>query len=363
MITIGSLFSGIGCFELGLLRGIPNSQVIWQCEKDTFCQSILKKHWPNTRLYTDITKMDTQDVVRPDIMCAGFPCQDLSISGLQRGIYEGKKSSLYWYAFALFSRLRPDIIVLENVSNLLRLGGREVLGSLAEIGYDAEWTTLSARQFGAPHRRDRVFIVAYSGRIRRMEHTRQQEAMEQPRLQGTQRKEGEKSDMSAPTHRSYAHATNPDNERRQEHVLREPIEKMRQFTQGDSQNPFETYSQRVPNPPAICRVDDGIRNRVHRIKALGNATNPQSKRREIQPVHPERMEERLFSQRRNSKNERIHTKNYWQRVKSPPSICRVDDGIRNRTHRIKALGNAIVPQCTEYIGHRIYEGIIKPYLL
>tara|TARA_R100000458_G_C8269995_1_gene244728 strand:+ start:1480 stop:2235 length:756 start_codon:yes stop_codon:yes gene_type:complete len=247
MITIGSLFSGIGCFELGLLRGIPNSQVIWQCEKDTFCQSILKKHWPNTRLYTDITKMDTQDVVRPDIMCAGFPCQDLSISGLKRGIYEGKKSNLYWYAFSLFSRLRPEVIVLENVPNLLRLGGREILGSLAQIRYDAEWTTLSARQFGAPHRRERVFIVAY-----------------------------------------------PNNKRRKKHLFSEPNREKRQPTRSTVQTTQKTYWQKVPNPPPICRVDDGIRYRVHRTRALGNA---------------------------------------------------------------------IVPQCTEYIGQRIYEGIIKPYLL
>ena len=294
MITIGSLFSGIGCFELGLSRGIPNSKVIWQCEKDVFCQSILKKHWPNTKIYTDITKMDTKEVIRPDIMCAGFPCQDLSISGLQRGIYEGKKSSLYWYAYSLFSRLRPDIIVLENVSNLLRLGGREVLGSLAEIGYDAEWTTLSAKQFGAPHRRDRVFIVAYSRSLRRMEHKRLKEAIQQQELQGIQRKEIQESDMSEPTHRSSPHVTHSDSEHRKEQFFSKPIEKTRQFTQSDIQNPQKTYWQRVPNPPAICRVDDGIRNRLHRIKALGNA---------------------------------------------------------------------IVPQCSEYIGQRIYEGIIKPYLL
>ena len=290
MITIGSLFSGIGCFELGLLRGIPNSKVIWQCEKDVFCQSILKKHWPNTKIYTDITKMDTKKVIRPDIMCAGFPCQDLSISGLQRGIYEGKKSSLYWYAFALFSRLRPDIIVLENVANLLRLGGREVLGSLAEIGYDAEWTTLSAKQFGAPHRRDRVFIVAYSRSIRRMEHKRFKEAMEQQELQGIQRKEIQESDMSEPTHRSHVHVTNTDRQR---------------------------------------------------------ATI------QTQRKHPS---EQLFRSQGT-------TGTFWKQRKAPSAICRVDDGIRNRVHRIRALGNAIVPQCSEYVGHRIYEGIIKPYLL
>jgi len=276
MITIGSLFSGIGAFELGLMRGIPNSHVIWNCEQDEFCRGILKKHWPNTTQYTDITTINTKDITAPDIICAGYPCQDLSIAGKQKGIHEGKKSSLYWYAWRIFRDLRPKIIVLENVANHLRLGGAEVLGSLAQIGYDAEWTTLSAQQFGAPHKRERLFIVAYSNG----------ERLQKERAQQLTTGNIERRKLDSFT-------TYSDDSRLQERVLSKPIEQMRQSTQSDSQNPFQTY---------------------------------------------------------------------WEKTQAPSPICRVDDGIRNRVHRIKALGNAIVPQCTEYIGGRIYEGLIKPYL-
>ena len=313
MITIGSLFSGIGAFELGLSRGIPNSHVIWNCEQDEFCRGILKKHWPNTTQYTDITTINTKDITAPDIICAGYPCQDLSIAGKQQGIYEGKKSSLYWYAWRIFRDLRPKIIVLENVANHLRLGGAEVLGSLAQIGYDAEWTTLSAQQFGAPHKRERLFIVAYSNGERLQKERAQQLTtgnIERRKLDSfttysddvsrlqthskvISKREGwaARGDIGRRNWRN--NATYSDDSRLQERVLSKPIEQMRQSTQSDSQNPFQTY---------------------------------------------------------------------WEKTQAPSPICRVDDGIRNRVHRIKALGNAIVPQCTEYIGGRIYEGLIKPYL-
>ncbi len=272
MITIGSLFSGIGAFELGLSRGIPNSHVIWNCEQDEFCRGILKKHWPNTTQYTDITTINTKDITAPDIICAGYPCQDLSIAGKQQGIYEGKKSSLYWYAWRIFRDLRPKIIVLENVANHLRLGGAEVLGSLAQIGYDAEWTTLSAQQFGAPHKRERLFIVAYSNGERLQKERAQQ-------------------------------LTTGNIERRE----------------LDS---FTTYSD---SERAIIQT-----TREHTSEQMPRSPSP--------------------------------PRTFWEQRQAPSPICGVDDGIRNRIHRIKALGNAIVPQCTEYIGQRIYEGLIKPYL-
>ena len=165
-VKIGSCFSGIGGWELGIERAIPNSRTVWQVEENTFCQGILKKHWPDATMYDDVRTVGAHNLEPIDLLCAGFPCQDLSLAGNQRGIHEGKKSSLYWELHRIISEIRPRIICLENVSNIVRLGGSDVIASLAEIGYNCEWTVIrSGSDFGAPHHRSRWFCVAYSNRI------------------------------------------------------------------------------------------------------------------------------------------------------------------------------------------------------
>ena len=99
-----------------------------------------------------------------DVICGGFPCQDISVAGDGGGL-NGKRSGLWWEMHRVIGEIRPKVVVLENVAALVVRGLREVLGGLAEIGYDAEWTTLSAAQFGAPHLRNRLFIVAYPMRF------------------------------------------------------------------------------------------------------------------------------------------------------------------------------------------------------
>lgn len=225
---------------MGLERAIPNSETIWQCEKDSFCQKILKKHWPHAKLYTDITKMDTAEVQRPDILVGGFPCTDISIAGKGVGIH-GKKSGLYWHMYALISRFRPSIVVLENVPAINFRGGREVLESLAAIRYDAEWTTISAKEQGACHLRRRWFCVAYPHRKSKPTHAHS-------------RRRKKHTFAAKPTHGQTC--------------------KMSEHSIGRDRR-SENYWQTVPNPPPLCRVDDGIPNRLARLKALGNAIVPQ----------------------------------------------------------------------------------------
>ena len=90
-VKIGSCFSGIGGWELGIERAIPNSRTVWQVEQNTFCQGILKKHWPDATMYDDVRTVGAHNLEPIDLLCAGFPCQDLSLAGNQRGIHEGKK--------------------------------------------------------------------------------------------------------------------------------------------------------------------------------------------------------------------------------------------------------------------------------
>lgn len=157
-MTVGSLFAGIGGFDLGFERA--GFEIRWQVEIDPFCQAVLAKHWPDVRRYADVRTVGAE-LERVDVLCGGFPCQDVSESGKRAGI-DGPRSGLWREMSRLVGELRPRYVVVENVTGLLMGGIERVLGDLAILGYDAEWTTLSACRFGAPHARERVFIVAYA---------------------------------------------------------------------------------------------------------------------------------------------------------------------------------------------------------
>jgi len=163
MLTIGSLFSGIGGLEYGAeLTGAGNFKTVWHCEIDPYASAVLRKHFPGTPNLGNIQLVDWGSVERPDIVCGGFPCQDISVAGKGAGIKEGTRSGL-WFEFAKCIRaLRPRYVVVENVPMLVKRGLHLVLADLAEAGYDAEWHNISASSVGAWHRRERIFIIAYA---------------------------------------------------------------------------------------------------------------------------------------------------------------------------------------------------------
>jgi DNA (cytosine-5)-methyltransferase 1 len=162
-MKFGSLFAGIGGFDLGFERAGMKCE--WQVEIDPFARRVLERHWLDVRRHDDVRTFPPgdSDRWRVDVICGGFPCQDISNAGKRVGI-EGERSGL-WTEFARIIRfLRPRYVVVENVSGLLDRGFGAVLGSLASCGYDAEWDCLPASAFGAPHLRDRVFVVGYPER-------------------------------------------------------------------------------------------------------------------------------------------------------------------------------------------------------
>lgn len=132
-------------------------QCAWQVEIDPYCQRVLKRHWPEVPKHDDIRTFEPTPV---DVVCGGFPCQDISHAGPKTGI-EGERSGLWGEYVRIIRRVRPRFVVVENVAALLVRGMGTVLRDLAEHGYDAEWSVLSACRMGAPHMRQRVFIVAY----------------------------------------------------------------------------------------------------------------------------------------------------------------------------------------------------------
>lgn len=158
------LFSGIGGFSLGLERA--GMETIAFCEAEPHAQAILRKHWPNVPIHDDVRTLDGKQYRGSvDVVCGGFPCQDISTAGRQEGIQEGTRSGLWSECARLVGEVRPRFAIFENVTNLLN-GQRgdwfkRVLWDISTLGYDAEWHCIPASELGAHHHRDRVWIIAY----------------------------------------------------------------------------------------------------------------------------------------------------------------------------------------------------------
>lgn len=225
-ITFGSLFAGIGGFDLGFERA--GMVCKWQVEIDDYATKVLAKHWPHVHRERDIRECGKHNLERVDVICGGFPCQDISYTGLGAGL-DGERSGLFFEAIRLVRQLQPRIIVLENVAALLTRGLDRVLGTLASIGYDAEWHCIPAAVIGAPHIRDRVFILAH----RENSHVSQM-CKKDARLctEWTKRKFGRTDGLC----------------------------------QGDG---------RWAPEPRVVRVVDGLPANVDRLRGLGNAVVPQ----------------------------------------------------------------------------------------
>ena len=202
MLTIGSLFSGIGGLELGIEAGLAAagypSRTIWQVEQDDYCRAVLARHWPHAHRYTDVTTLDPSSMPAVDIVCGGFPCQDISSAGKGAGIH-GARSGLFYDMAALVRHLRPRVWIMENVSAINVRGLDEVLGTVAALGYDARWGSLRASDVGAPHRRERWFCVAWVA-----DHDR--ERGDPPTRMAT----GERADLSDLDRGGGRRAINPD---------------------------------------------------------------------------------------------------------------------------------------------------------
>jgi DNA (cytosine-5)-methyltransferase 1 len=158
-----SLFSGIGALDLGLEK-TRFFETVGFCEIEEWPRNVLKKHWPSVPCFDDIKHLTGENVIRQlgyvDVICGGFPCQDISSAGLGAGL-NGKESSLWFEYLRLINEIRPKYVIIENSSFLRNRGLGKVLEGLASIGYDAEWYRLRACDFGAPHRRARTWIIAY----------------------------------------------------------------------------------------------------------------------------------------------------------------------------------------------------------
>lgn len=163
MLRVLDLFSGIGGFSLGLeLTG--GFETVAFCEIEPFPRRVLAKHWPSVPCYTDVRELTAEqlsaDGIAIDVICGGFPCQGISIAGKGAG-FDDPRSALWWEFYRLIAALRPRFAIIENSPKLRGRGLHAILFALHAIGYDAEWHCIPASHVGAPHRRDRIWIIAY----------------------------------------------------------------------------------------------------------------------------------------------------------------------------------------------------------
>ena len=268
-----SLFSGIGGLELGLEAAVPGLRTCWQVEQDDFCRRILAKHWPDAERFEDVRTVELEDIRGADVICGGFPCQDISVAGKGAGL-AGKRSGLWWEMHRLIGLALPRVVVAENVPALTSRGLSEVLCSLAQLGYTCEWDTISAAAVGACHRRDRLFIIAYNTDPnsrrreveREQEHGKQQSARrDQPNGLGEAGRREGADDVADPNSTGLR-----EQSRRGIGASRAGSSLTQQLGEAGriKLNPWQALG-------GVCPVDDGIPGRVARLRALGNAVVPQ----------------------------------------------------------------------------------------
>jgi DNA (cytosine-5)-methyltransferase 1 len=213
-VKVGSLFSGIGGLDLGLERA--GFQIAWNSEIDPYCCRVLNKWWPDVPNLGDVTTIDWSDVEPVDLICGGYPCPAFSQAARGRNV----APDLWPHMRDAITVLRPRLVLLENVAAHLGRGFSRVLADLDALGFDAEWTTLTACTFGAAHTRRRLFALAYADRDWQPALTVDAE------VEGLRLPSGDRGRWGIPT--------------------------------ADD-----------------ARADDGIPDRLDRVRALGNAVVPQ----------------------------------------------------------------------------------------
>jgi DNA (cytosine-5)-methyltransferase 1 len=163
-VNVLDLFSGIGGFSLGLERA--EMRTVAFCEIDAWCRSVLRHHWPHVPIFEDIRTLDPTGLGRIDLICGGFPCQDISTArAAEAPGLAGERSGLWFEMLRLVRECRPDWVLVENVARLRTLGADRVLGDLEQEDYTARPLVVGARDVGAPHPRPRVWIIANANSI------------------------------------------------------------------------------------------------------------------------------------------------------------------------------------------------------
>jgi len=307
------LFAGIGGFSLGLER-TGGFKTVAMCEIDKKCHRVLQKHWPDVPIYTDVKELTVErlqaDGNVPDVIVGGFPCQDVSKAGQGVGII-GKRSGLWAEMFRLIRDVRPTWAVVENVSALRGNGLALVLQDFSQIGYSVEWHCIPASALGAPHQRDRIWIIAYRNPYSESEST----VAKHDEMGGVQKHEG--NDVA-----------DTDPHPRQEGQPRRAAGEIRAEGEGLRGGTSEGEARQKSGG---CRQDVA--------DARCQPTQVQTSRRLPTITQLERS-------------------SWWETVSGLDRVVdgvppRLDGRLNSRLDRLKQLGNAVVPQVVTFIGNAI----------
>ena len=301
-------FAGIGGFSYAaekLVGGFETTQFI---EINPYCQKILNKHWSHVPIHDNITTF-TAKPREFDIITGGFPCQDISVAGLQKGITKETRSGLFYELIRVIRMVRPKYVVLENVAAILNRGLDIVFRELSEAGYDAEWSVIPASSVGACHKRSRWWLIAY------------------PNSKQSSRTESEIQSRRNTTFSSFTSNPNDNGSSSSEEC----------GFNGETSD----ATQERQNQSCQSQRSSESRNSTT-IQQTTELTYPNSER--LQGLRgeyelQESCKERTFTWRHSG----ITLNPNWKGYKSKPTLCRGDDGLSNRVDRLKALGNSIVP--------------------
>ena len=304
-------FSGIGGFSIAArwLGGIETVQFV---EREPFCQRILAKHWPTVPIHDDICTFSPEPH-SADIVCGGFPCQDVSQAGKGAGL-AGSRSGLFYELLRVVRLVGPRYIVLENVAAITYRGMDDVLGALAEAGYDAEWACIPAAAVGACHQRDRWWCVAYARDVAYSQNMLSHGCAGQQQGQPQGRAVSESGDNY------WADAADSIGLRSQRRGTAGNVAGPAGAGEADRQE-WQRDGDAAQHCGAVALHTDGQRQPQQHTPAFAA--------RAEQPAWPD-------APRRLNPD--------WRSYLSEPVLCRRDDGLSGRVDRLKALGNAVVPQ-------------------
>ena len=225
-------FSGIGGFSYAAEKLVGGFKTVAFVECEPFCQKILKKHWPHVEQFHDIRTYNPEPY-SADVICGGFPCQDISQAGSQAGITKETRSGLFYELIRIIRLVQPKYVVLENVAAILNNGLGIVLGELAEARFSCEWACIPASALGACHQRDRWWLVAY------------------PSIIGVERSRESREQIK------FKH------------------ERQKLFKWSYQRDLLASEWRSYTSKPVLRRGNDGLSSRVDRLKALGNSIVPQ----------------------------------------------------------------------------------------
>ncbi|MFD2206613.1 DNA cytosine methyltransferase [Kiloniella antarctica] len=268
MLKVLDLFSGIGGFSLGLER-TGGFETVAFCEIEPFPRKVLAKHWPGVPIYEDVRNVTAKqlvaDGITPNVVTGGFPCQDLSIAGNQKGI-GAERSGLWSELCRIIDEVGPEHAIVENVANLLsgpseQRGGwfGRILRDLASIGYNAEWHCIPASAVGAPHRRDRVWIISYPSSERRTKKGELRHFKHEKRISRS----------------SETHFFADDIKERIQGSKPRSVSGVNAFSWCEDVRRAEDLQGRPDIPePLFCGSRDGVPYWVDRLEGCGNAVVP-----------------------------------------------------------------------------------------